>query len=638
MVNRQLSYRFLLSTPAGAIWVNGVGRHGREVPDAADFRLATDPAPPGWVAGAVFYEVFIDRFARGTRGHVDTDAVHDPVWAIPAEWGDPVVHGHPDAVRQLYRGDLWGVAEHLDHLVALGVTAVYLTPFFPADSNHRYDATSFDCVDSVLGGDEALAHLVRRAAESGVRVVGDLTLNHTGDRHDWFVRARADAASPQARFYLFRKHPDAYQSFADVPSLPKLDHRSDELRRRLFEGPGSVVARYLREPRLGGWRIDVAQSAGHAGGSNRTQDSARATRAAMLAVTPDAYLVAEHQFDASAALAGDGWHGTMAYASFTRPVWSWLADRRRHVHEVDHRRRPARPGEPAGDPGEHLGTGSHPAYLLGEGESQQSRSPQGVDRLLRVPPSLVDVAGVPRGHVENGGQLILDRGHRSSSCSRREVRADRTASSGTGDRARVSPRAPAGRVELVNLSPACARRDSICQRHVNHDPLSVPVKILSAACRIPRQGVRRRGERRLEEAAGTRSHGMTKYLISFDGAMTFVEEELPDVADAVRAVRVQAKDAGVWVCPLGWNIRCRASWPHDGTVTDGPDPEPRSTSADSRSSTCPHARRRWSGLPRSPPPAAVRKRSLSSCPTRPSEPRRPATPEVAVSLVGRHMS
>ena len=326
MVNRQLSYRFLLSTPAGAIWVNGVGRHTREVPDAADFRLATDPPPPGWVAGAVFYEVFIDRFARGTKGHVDTDAVHDPVWAIPAEWGDPVVHGHPDAVRQLYRGDLWGVAEHLDHLVALGVTAVYLTPFFPAGSNHRYDATSFDCVDPVLGGDEALAHLVRRAAESGVRVVGDLTLNHTGDRHDWFVRARADAASPQAGFYLFRKHPDAYQSFADVPSLPKLDHRSDELRRRLFEGPGSVVARYLREPGLGGWRIDVAQSAGHAGGSNRTQDSARATRATMLAVTPDAYLVAEHQFDASAALAGDGWHGTMAYASFTRPVWSWLAD------------------------------------------------------------------------------------------------------------------------------------------------------------------------------------------------------------------------------------------------------------------------------------------------------------------------
>ncbi len=131
---------------------------------------------------------------------------------------------------------------------------------------------------------------------------------------------------------------------------------------------------------------------------------------------------------------------------------------------------------------------------------------------------------------------------------------------------------------------------------------------------------------------------MTKYLISFDGAMTFVEEELPDVADAVRAVRVQAKDAGVWVLSAGLEHQVPSVVATDGTVTDGPDPEPRSTSADSRSSTCPHARRRWSGLPRSPPPAAVRKRSLSSCPTRPSEPRRPATPEVAVSLVGRHMS
>ena len=53
---------------------------------------------------------------------------------------------------------------------------------------------------------------------------------------------------------------------------------------------------------------------------------------------------------------------------------------------------------------------------------------------------------------------------------------------------------------------------------------------------------------RPEEAAGTRSHEMTQYLISFDdGAMTFPEEELPDVAEAAHAVVQEAMDAGVWV-------------------------------------------------------------------------------------------
>ena len=62
------------------------------------------------------------------------------------------------------------------------------------------------------------------------------------------------------------------------------------------------------------------------------------------------------------------------------------------------------------------------------------------------------------------------------------------------------------------------------------------------------RGVRRTGERRPEEAAGTRSHELTRYLISFDdGAMTFPEEELPDVAKAAHEVVQEAQDAGVWV-------------------------------------------------------------------------------------------
>jgi len=67
---------------------------------------------------------------------------------------------------------------------------------------------------------------------------------------------------------------------------------------------------------------------------------------------------------------------------------------------------------------------------------------------------------------------------------------------------------------------------------------------------------------------------MTQYLISFDdGAMTFPEEELPDVAKAARAVRVEAEDAGVWVFSAGLEHQVPSVVATDGTVTDGPYPE-----------------------------------------------------------------
>ncbi len=295
--------------------------HGRDVTDTADFRLVAQPAVPDWVGDAVVYQVFPDRFARSAQA-ADRPL---PDWAVAAGWDDEVAHTGPLTGTQVFGGDLAGVAEHLDHLVELGATVLYLTPCFPARSNHRYDASTFDHVDPLLGGDEAYAALLEAAHARGLRVMGDLTTNHTGDGHEWFVAAREDASAPEAGFYFFDEHPDGYASWLGVSSLPKLDQSSAALRTRLYDGPGSVVARWLAAGQ-DAWRIDVANMTGRHGTQDLAHDVARTLVATARAVRPDVWVLAEHGHDAGGDLQGDGWHGTMDYAGFTRPVWTWLTD------------------------------------------------------------------------------------------------------------------------------------------------------------------------------------------------------------------------------------------------------------------------------------------------------------------------
>lgn len=322
-VNR---YRFCLTSadaPHPYLWLTAAGLSDHDVSDSTDFTLVCHDGPPAWVDDAVVYQIFPDRFARSAR-------TYDlPAWAVPTAWDKtPELGG---TAFEYYGGDLWGVLDHLDYIEALGANVIYLTPVFPAGSVHRYDASTFDAVDPLLGGDEALIALIRSAHERDIRVLLDLTTNHTGHTHEWFEAARADATSPEAGFYYFTDHPDAWLGWWDVASLPKLDHTDAGLRERLYASDSSVAARWLGEPfSIDGWRIDVANMTGRLGGTDVAHDVARAIRATMRRAGErtgrDTWLVAEHGHDATRDLLGDGWHGTMNYNGFTRPLWSWLSD------------------------------------------------------------------------------------------------------------------------------------------------------------------------------------------------------------------------------------------------------------------------------------------------------------------------
>ena len=300
-------YRWLVD---GRTWFNALGAADHDVPDSYDFRLVAHEPPPAWSRDAIVYQIFPDRFARSRERP-------PPDWAVPCDWDTPVVGRGPSTPHQVYGGDLDGIAAHLDHVAGLGANTVYLTPIFPARSNHRYNASSFDTVDPLLGGDAALRRLSTAVHDRGMRLVGDLTTNHCGDDHPWFTSALA--GGPEREMFYFG--PDGrYESWLGVTSLPKLNWGSDLLRRRFVDG---VATRWLDV--LDGWRVDVANMTGRRGADDHAHAVARLLRAAVVGARPDAVLLAEHGHDATGDLDRDGWQGTMNYAGFTRPLWSWLA-------------------------------------------------------------------------------------------------------------------------------------------------------------------------------------------------------------------------------------------------------------------------------------------------------------------------
>lgn len=317
--NPVTSYRFLLTAPGVYAWVNGTGIHYRDVPDAHDFRLTTFPPAPAWARDAVLYQIFPDRFA--STGSAAGPGL--PAWALPRTWGDPVAPAWPETSREYFGGDLPGITAHLDYLQDLGVTGVYLTPIFPGRSNHRYDATTFTQVDPLLGGDAALIELSAALHARGMRIIGDLTTNHTGNGHEWFRRAQADPSSVEHSFYYWT--PGGYECWLGVDTLPKLNFHSPQLWDRFLHGPDSIVGRWLDEPyRLDGWRIDVANMTGRRADDDLAHEVARAVRATAEQAGSDRLVIGEHFHDATRDVTGEGWHANMNYTGFTRPLWTWL--------------------------------------------------------------------------------------------------------------------------------------------------------------------------------------------------------------------------------------------------------------------------------------------------------------------------
>ena len=112
-------------------------------------------------------------------------------------------------------GDLRGIIDHLDHLDALGVDVVWVSPFYrsPQDDN-GYDISDYRDVDPVFGTLADVDDLIVALHDRGMKLVIDVVVNHTSDEHPWFVESRSSVDSPKRDWYWWRPPRDGFDAGA----------------------------------------------------------------------------------------------------------------------------------------------------------------------------------------------------------------------------------------------------------------------------------------------------------------------------------------------------------------------------------------------------------------------------------------
>jgi maltose alpha-D-glucosyltransferase/alpha-amylase len=107
-------------------------------------------------------------------------------------------------------GDFHGLAQRVGYLDEMGVTCIWLMPFYPTpDRDDGYDITDFYGVDGRLGSSGEFVEFLRVARDRGIRVIADLVVNHTSSQHPWFQSARSSRESPYRDWYVWRDEPPA---------------------------------------------------------------------------------------------------------------------------------------------------------------------------------------------------------------------------------------------------------------------------------------------------------------------------------------------------------------------------------------------------------------------------------------------
>ena len=285
-----LSYRFgILDGKEQLLGSSGLGGAPFKI-SAKDFKPF---AVPTRSSGAVFYQIFPERFANG-------DPKNDPAGALP--WGSAPTYSN------FMGGDLEGVKSKASYLEQLGVDGIYLNPIFEGPSNHGYETEDYQAVAKRFGTNSLLKELVTDFHGRRMQVVLDGVFNHTAVTFGPFADIRKNEGNSKYlgwywvnSFPVKVADPPNYTAWFNFPSMPKVNLGNPDARKFFLDIPGF----WKRTADIDGWRLDVANEV--------APDFWMDFRKAVKRTDPQGWIVGEVWGDGNAWLGGDQWDSIMGY-------------------------------------------------------------------------------------------------------------------------------------------------------------------------------------------------------------------------------------------------------------------------------------------------------------------------------------
>lgn len=260
---------------------------------------------PEWYTQGIMYQIFPDRFNRGSDFNLD----NFPENAIlHANWGDypHYFRGKKGSIDywDFFGGTLTGITEKLDYLKSLHVSILYLNPIFKSRSNHRYDTGDYMTIDPILGTQASFENLASECKKRGISIILDGVFNHTGDDSLYFNRygtypttgAFQSKSSPYYLWYNFIQYPSNYSSWWGIDAMPNVNEMYPDFQNFIFNHPNSVIRHWMNAG-ASGWRLDVADEL--------PDEFITGLKDAMIKENPDSILIGEVWEDASRKIAYD---------------------------------------------------------------------------------------------------------------------------------------------------------------------------------------------------------------------------------------------------------------------------------------------------------------------------------------------
>lgn len=232
---------------------------------------------PDWMKGAMIYQIFPDRFARGNLfKREDMNVVSDdPARILHDLWDEDVdIDGKPETgyvACDFFGGTLTGIAEKSEYISSLHADVIYLNPIFKARSNHRYDTSDYLEVDPLLHGDEGFSRFTEEMRSKNIRFILDGVFSHTGadsryfNKYGRYPEQGAFQAIMNGRkskylsWYSFSKSKtgeimyDSWWGFSELPNV----NENDLFYRDFILGKEGVLAHWLSKG-ASGFRLDVS--------------------------------------------------------------------------------------------------------------------------------------------------------------------------------------------------------------------------------------------------------------------------------------------------------------------------------------------------------------------------------------------